>query len=195
MKASVGGGSQPSEYVKEHAYWGFFDDPIGVQVRDRVGADAGHALEIVLEGGNGNETFLLAEGEIFFAASRRDVYDAGAFSLAHCIPRYHPVYFTRRFRRSPLLFHRYIGNLRREASRITLRLELIERAIIWPSQHLRTRYLAQDFVATFLLEDLFNGLKFGYSLDPFLFPEILFKPLRCKGSFGQIVHFVSMTNP
>ena len=93
----------------------------------------------LVEGGNWNETFLLAEGEIFFAASRRDVYDAGAFSLAHCIPRYHSMYFTRRFRRSPLLFHRYIGNSRWEASWITLRLELIERAIIWPSQHLRTR--------------------------------------------------------
>src|SRR5438094_361039 len=30
---------KPSEYAKEHAYWGFFDDPIGVQLRDRVGVD------------------------------------------------------------------------------------------------------------------------------------------------------------
>jgi predicted TIM-barrel fold metal-dependent hydrolase len=30
---------KPSEYVREHAYWGFFDDPIGVQLRDRVGVD------------------------------------------------------------------------------------------------------------------------------------------------------------
>jgi predicted TIM-barrel fold metal-dependent hydrolase len=30
---------KPSEYVKEHAYWGFFDDPIGVQLRDRIGVD------------------------------------------------------------------------------------------------------------------------------------------------------------
>jgi len=30
---------KPSEYVKEHAYWGFFDDPIGVQLRDRIGID------------------------------------------------------------------------------------------------------------------------------------------------------------
>jgi predicted TIM-barrel fold metal-dependent hydrolase len=27
----------PSEYLKEHAYWGFFDDPIGVQLRHHVG--------------------------------------------------------------------------------------------------------------------------------------------------------------
>ena len=26
---------RPSEYVKDHAYWGFFDDPVGVQLRDR----------------------------------------------------------------------------------------------------------------------------------------------------------------
>ena len=30
---------KPSEYVKEHAYWGFFDDPIGVELRDRIGVD------------------------------------------------------------------------------------------------------------------------------------------------------------
>jgi len=30
---------RPSEYAREHAYWGFFDDPFGVQQRDRVGVD------------------------------------------------------------------------------------------------------------------------------------------------------------
>jgi uncharacterized protein len=29
----------PSEYVREHAYWGFFDDPIGVRLRHDVGVD------------------------------------------------------------------------------------------------------------------------------------------------------------
>jgi uncharacterized protein len=29
----------PSEYLKEHAHWGFFDDPIGVQLRHYVGVD------------------------------------------------------------------------------------------------------------------------------------------------------------
>ena len=73
--------------------------------------------------------------------------------------------------------------------------ELIERAIIWPFQHLRPRQLAQDFVAAFLLENLFNRLEFGYSLDPFLSPELIFEPLRREGAFGQIVNLVSMANP
>ncbi len=30
---------KPSEYVKEHAYWGFFDDPIGMKLRHEVGVD------------------------------------------------------------------------------------------------------------------------------------------------------------
>jgi predicted TIM-barrel fold metal-dependent hydrolase len=30
---------RPSEYVREHAYWGFFDDPVGVQLRDQIGVD------------------------------------------------------------------------------------------------------------------------------------------------------------
>ncbi|HZT08853.1 MAG TPA: amidohydrolase family protein [Chloroflexota bacterium] len=30
---------KPSEYVEEHAYWGFFDDPIGVKLRHEVGID------------------------------------------------------------------------------------------------------------------------------------------------------------
>jgi predicted TIM-barrel fold metal-dependent hydrolase len=30
---------RPSEYVREHAYWGFFDDPIGVTLRNHVGID------------------------------------------------------------------------------------------------------------------------------------------------------------
>ena len=30
---------RPSEYVEEHAYWGFFDDPIGVRLRHQVGVD------------------------------------------------------------------------------------------------------------------------------------------------------------
>jgi predicted TIM-barrel fold metal-dependent hydrolase len=30
---------RPSEYAKEHAYWGFFDDPVGVQLRHRIGVD------------------------------------------------------------------------------------------------------------------------------------------------------------
>jgi uncharacterized protein len=29
----------PSEYLKEHAHWGFFDDPIGVELRHHVGVD------------------------------------------------------------------------------------------------------------------------------------------------------------
>lgn len=29
----------PSEYAREHAYWGFFDDPFGVRVRHEVGVD------------------------------------------------------------------------------------------------------------------------------------------------------------
>lgn len=29
----------PSEYLKEHAHWGFFDDPIGVELRRYVGVD------------------------------------------------------------------------------------------------------------------------------------------------------------
>src|SRR4029453_18187403 len=61
----------------------------------------------LIEGRNRNETFLLAKGEIFFAASWRDVDDDGPFSLAHWIPRYHPMYFTCRFRGSPFLFHRH----------------------------------------------------------------------------------------
>ncbi len=30
---------KPSEYVDEHAYWGYFDDPIGVKLRHEVGVD------------------------------------------------------------------------------------------------------------------------------------------------------------
>jgi predicted TIM-barrel fold metal-dependent hydrolase len=30
---------KPSEYVREHAYWGFFDDPIGVRLRNEIGVD------------------------------------------------------------------------------------------------------------------------------------------------------------
>ncbi len=29
----------PSEYIREHMYWGFFDDPIGVRLRHEVGLD------------------------------------------------------------------------------------------------------------------------------------------------------------
>lgn len=29
----------PSDYVKEHAYWGFYDDPIGIKLRHEVGVD------------------------------------------------------------------------------------------------------------------------------------------------------------
>lgn len=29
----------PSEYIKEHAYWGFYDDPIGIKLRDVIGVD------------------------------------------------------------------------------------------------------------------------------------------------------------
>lgn len=29
----------PSEYVKEHTYWGFYDDPIGIKLRHEVGID------------------------------------------------------------------------------------------------------------------------------------------------------------
>jgi predicted TIM-barrel fold metal-dependent hydrolase len=30
---------RPSEYLKENAYWGFFDDPIGVKLRDEIGVN------------------------------------------------------------------------------------------------------------------------------------------------------------
>lgn len=29
----------PSEYIKEHIYWGFFDDPVGIKLRHEVGVD------------------------------------------------------------------------------------------------------------------------------------------------------------
>jgi predicted TIM-barrel fold metal-dependent hydrolase len=29
----------PSEYLREHAYWGVFDDPIGIELRHRVGVE------------------------------------------------------------------------------------------------------------------------------------------------------------
>jgi predicted TIM-barrel fold metal-dependent hydrolase len=29
----------PSEYIKEHIYWGFLDDPIGVEMRHHIGVD------------------------------------------------------------------------------------------------------------------------------------------------------------
>ena len=29
----------PSKYIKEHAYWGFFDDPVGMKLRHEVGVD------------------------------------------------------------------------------------------------------------------------------------------------------------
>ena len=29
----------PSEYLKEHAHWGFWDDLLGVDVRHRIGVD------------------------------------------------------------------------------------------------------------------------------------------------------------
>ena len=30
---------RPSEYIKEHAIWGFFDDPVGMKLRHEVGVD------------------------------------------------------------------------------------------------------------------------------------------------------------
>lgn len=30
---------RPSEYVKQHIYWGFFDDPVGVKLRHEIGVD------------------------------------------------------------------------------------------------------------------------------------------------------------
>ena len=29
----------PSEYIKQHIYWGFLDDPIGVEMRHHIGVD------------------------------------------------------------------------------------------------------------------------------------------------------------
>ena len=29
----------PSEYVREHCYWGFFDDPVGIRMLDLIGVD------------------------------------------------------------------------------------------------------------------------------------------------------------
>jgi predicted TIM-barrel fold metal-dependent hydrolase len=29
----------PSEYIKQHIYWGFFDDPVGIKLRHEIGVD------------------------------------------------------------------------------------------------------------------------------------------------------------
>lgn len=29
----------PSEYVREHIYWGFFNDPVGIRIRNEIGVD------------------------------------------------------------------------------------------------------------------------------------------------------------
>ena len=31
--------TRPSEYLREGAFWGFFEDPFGMRVRDEVGVD------------------------------------------------------------------------------------------------------------------------------------------------------------
>ena len=30
---------RPSEYLKDHAYWGFFEDHVGVRLRHEIGVD------------------------------------------------------------------------------------------------------------------------------------------------------------
>lgn len=30
---------RPSEYIKQHIYWGFFDDPVGIKLRHEIGVD------------------------------------------------------------------------------------------------------------------------------------------------------------
>src|SRR5262245_25019916 len=99
-----------------------------------------------VEGRDWNETFLLPEREILLAASWGDMYDSGTFSFAHRIPRDHPMNLACGLRRSPLLFHRNIGNFRWKASWITLCLEFVERSVIWPSQHFGSSQFTQDFI-------------------------------------------------
>src|SRR5262245_15257428 len=102
---------------------------------------------------------------------------------------------TCRFHRSPLLFHRHIGNFCWKASWMTLCLVFVERSVILPPQHFRSSQFTEDFIAAFFLEDLFNRLWFRHPVDPFFSPKLLFKALRCEGTFGQIIHFISMANP
>jgi hypothetical protein len=65
----------------------------------------------LVEGRNRDQTFLLAKREIFFAATRGNVHDSGAFSFTHRIPGNH-LWISRAGFAGPHLFHRYIGNFR-----------------------------------------------------------------------------------
>src|ERR671923_1916483 len=101
---------------------------------------------------------------------------------------------ARDFRRSPFLLDRHIRNFGGITARMLLRFELIKGPVIGPSEHLASRELAEDFIASFFFKNLFDRFEFGNSLDPFFAPKFLLKSLGSEGALGQIVHFAAVTD-
>jgi predicted TIM-barrel fold metal-dependent hydrolase len=80
----------PSEYIREHIYWGFLDDPIGVEMRHHIGVDrliwatdfphqesdwpdSGEVIKRVFDGVPEDETYRMVAGNVveFFHLHRR----------------------------------------------------------------------------------------------------------------------------
>src|SRR5262249_47360362 len=152
---------------------------------EAVEEDAG-----VIERGDGNEALLLCEFEVLFAATRRDMDDAGTFSLAHFTPGDNTMNLLRRHRRGPVKLAHDTNNFLRKARWFVLRRQLIERSVVLPADHVLAADFADDFVAAFFLEDLFERLELRDAVDPFLAFELFLKAVRGESPLGDVVDFV-----
>src|SRR5207237_7192446 len=173
-------------------------DPIrggGVNGRlSRQFAEARHEHAIVVQRRNRRQALRLAQEKVFFAATGGNMDDAGAFLLAHLLPRDHPVKFLRWPCRTPLLFDYYSGDLGGITGGMGLGWQLIERTVISPTDHLTAQYFAHDLVATLFFKYLFQGLELGHSFDPLLLFELLLEAVRREGTLGQVVDLFAVAN-
>src|SRR4030095_3921704 len=101
-----------------------------------------------------------------FAATRRDVNDAGALDLANDVPGHPAMDFLRRLAWAPFLFHHPIGDLRGIARGMLLRFQFVERSVVAPADQVLPRQFAQNFVSPLLLEYLLNRLQLRHSFAP-----------------------------
>src|SRR5262249_12687948 len=107
------------------------------------------------------QALLLAELEVLLTATRRNVHNAGAGRGADIFPGDDAVRIFRRDFGRPVLAANDLRELLGEARYVLLGVELVERAVVSPADHLGAGDFADDFEAffAFFLEELLDRLQ------------------------------------
>ena len=137
--------------------------------------EAFHEHAVVADRGDGREAVVLPPLEVDLPAARGGVDDAGALGVGHVLLAVDDtVTRHRRLRRAPAALLDHLRHLGREAERVLLRRQVVERAVVLEAEEFLALHLADDLVVVALaglrLEVLLDAVEVRHAVQPRALP-------------------------